>query len=94
LPSDGSQPIRTFAFPYPYNQIIRWTPDGKALTYMDKQNGVHNLWTQPIDGSAPTQITKFTEDWIMQYDWRGSGPGLVLSRGGRRRDIVLLKNFD
>jgi Tol biopolymer transport system component len=94
LPADGGDPIRTFALPYPYNQIIRWTPDGKALTYVDKVNGVHNLWTQPIDGSTPTQITSFAEDWIMQYDWQGPGKGLVLSRGGRRRDIVLMKNFD
>ncbi len=93
LPFDGGEPIRTFALPYPYNQIIRWTPDSKALTYLDKVNGVHNVWRQPIDGSPPARMTNFTEDLILHYDWLSSGQQLVLSRGGRRRDVVLMKNI-
>jgi len=94
LPFDGGEPIRTFALPYPYNQIIRWTPDSKALTYLDKVNGVHNVWRQPIDGSPPSKTTNFAEDLILHYDWLASEQQLVLSRGGRRRDIVLMKNVD
>jgi TolB protein len=93
LPFDGGAPLSTFALPYPYNQIIRWSPDSKALTYLDKANGVHNLWRQPIDGSAPTQLTFFDSDLIMHYGWL-SAEELILARGGRRRDIVLIKNFD
>jgi serine/threonine protein kinase/Tol biopolymer transport system component len=93
LPFDGGEPLQTFALPYPYNQIIRWTPDSRAITYLDKVNGVHNLWRQPIDGSAPTQITNFDSDLIMQYGWL-TPEELIMARGGRRRDIVLLRNFD
>ena len=90
---NGGQPIHTFAFPYPYNQLVRWTPDSKALTYLDKVNGVHNIWRQPLDGSAATRLTNFNEDLILNYDWLNPQQ-LVLSRGGRRRDAVLLRNFD
>jgi len=62
-------------------------------TYLDKTNGVHNLWRQPIDGSAPVQITNFDSDLIMHYGWL-SADELILSRGGRRRDIVLIRNFN
>jgi serine/threonine protein kinase/Tol biopolymer transport system component len=93
LPFDGGQPLVTFAFPYPYNQIIRWTSDSSALIYLDKRNGVHNLWRQPLDQSQPTQITNFTEDLILHYNLLNRETELVLSRGGRRREIVLIKNF-
>ncbi len=89
----GGEPVRTFALPYPYNQIIRWTPDSKGFSYLDKVNGVHNIWRQPLDGSAPAKITNFTEDLILNYDWLNQQQ-MVLSRGGRRRDAVMIRNFD
>jgi serine/threonine protein kinase/Tol biopolymer transport system component len=93
LPFDGGRPLRTFPLPQPYNQIIRWSSDSKALVYLDKRNGVHNLWRQPLDASAPSQITNFNEDQILHYDWLPAGAEFVLSRGGRRRDIALVNNL-
>jgi Tol biopolymer transport system component/DNA-binding winged helix-turn-helix (wHTH) protein len=94
LSSDGGTPLLSFALPYSYNQVIRWTLDSKALIYVDRQEGVHNLWRQPLDGSAPTQITNFTEDSIFYYDWLGNEGQLVVSRGARTSDIVLIRNFE
>jgi Tol biopolymer transport system component len=83
-----------FALPYPYNQVIRWTADGKALTYLNRSDGVYNIWRQPLDGSAaPTQITTFNEDVIFSYDWLGDDPQLVFSRGAKTRHIVLIRDF-
>jgi Tol biopolymer transport system component len=93
LPFGGGAPLKTFALPFPRNQMIRWTPDGRALVYLDKRDGVHNLWRQPLDGSAPSQLTDFTEDLILHHDWEGAGAEIILSRGGRRRDIALIRNF-
>lgn len=93
LPSDGGEPLKFFAFPYPFNQIIRWTPDSRALMYMDKQSGITNIWQQALDGSAPIQLTNSTEDLILHYDLLDRGASLVFSRGGRRRDIAIVKNF-
>jgi len=84
--------LKTLPLPFPYNQIIRWTPDGKALTYLEQKNGVHNVWQQPLDGSRATQITDFTEDQIFYYDWT-AGAQLALSRGGTKRNVVLIKDF-
>ncbi|HEX3227767.1 MAG TPA: protein kinase [Pyrinomonadaceae bacterium] len=92
LPSDGGEPLKTFAFPSPFYQVVRWTPDSKAVTYLDQANGVQNIWRQPLDGGAPVKLTNFDEDRIWHYDWAPSGRQFVLSRGGRRRDIVMIKN--
>jgi Tol biopolymer transport system component len=94
LASIGGEPLRVFTLPYPYNQIIRWTPDSKALTYLDRQNGVYNVWEQPLDGGAPRQITNFTEDAIFYYDWLGDEGQVVVSRGSKTRDIVLIREFE
>lgn len=94
LSFNGGKPLQTFALPYAYNQIIHWTTDSKALLYVDKRGGVNNIWQQPLDESAARQITHFDEDLILHYDLLSADARIVLSRGGRRRDIALVKYFD
>ena len=92
LSAEGGTPLKVFALPYPYHQVIRWSPDGEALNFLDRNHGVFNVWRQPLDGSAPSQVTNFTEDAIFYYDWDKEGQ-LVASRGAKIRDIVLIRNF-
>ena len=92
LDANGGAPLMVFALPYPYHQVIRWSPDREALNYLDRSSGVFNIWQQPLDGSAPTQITRFTEDAIFYYDWDDEGQ-LIVSRGAKIRNIVLIRNF-
>ena len=93
LSSDNGKLLQSFALPYPFNQIVRWTPNGDALNYLERNNGVYNIWRQRLDGTAPIQITNFTEDAVFSYDWLPEGP-LVVSRGEKTRDIVLIRNFE
>lgn len=92
LSSEGGVPLMVFGLPFPYHQVIRWAPDGKALNFLDRDKGVFNIWRQPLDGSGPTQVTNFTEDAIFYYDWDDEGQ-LIVARGAKIRDIVLIRNF-
>ena len=95
LSMEDSRLLTIFALPNPYNQLLRWAKDDSALTYLEKRDGVHNVWRQPLDGSAPTQLTNFTEDLIYAYDWLPEDDGrLVVSRGIKTRDIVLIQDFE
>src|SRR6185295_18474177 len=49
---DGGAPKQTFEVPQSIDlpMVIRWTPDGRGITYIDTRNGVSNLWTQPVAG--------------------------------------------
>jgi Tol biopolymer transport system component/DNA-binding winged helix-turn-helix (wHTH) protein len=94
LSADGGRPLKCFPLPYSYNQVIRWTPNSQALFYLDRAEGVYNLWRQPLDDSAQEQVTHFTEDAVFYYDWLDDGCGLIVSRGERTRDIVLVRNFE
>ncbi len=93
LPASGGEPLITFILPYPYNQVIRWSADSQVIFFLDRKSGVYNIWQQPLAGAAPTQVTNFTEDAVFFYDWLGDDGGLVVSRGTKTRDIVLIRNF-
>ncbi|HEX5883326.1 MAG TPA: hypothetical protein VFY67_02160, partial [Pyrinomonadaceae bacterium] len=70
---------------------LRWTPDGRYLTYVDHRGGIDNLWGQPIEGGAPKQLTNFEDSKIFAFAWMKDG-GLVASRGVITSDVVLIKD--
>jgi Tol biopolymer transport system component len=79
-----------------YNLINQyaWSPDSKALTVLTNRTGVQNIWRQPIDGSAPTQITDFKSGRIMNFTWTADGKELFLVRGNTNNDLILIKDAD
>ena len=101
IASDGGSPIAVFDFPEffgtigPgfYQQKIRWTVDGRALTYIDTQGGVSNIWIQPLDGGPRQQLTNFSSDLIFYYDWSPDGKKLALARGSKTSDVVLIRDM-
>jgi Tol biopolymer transport system component len=41
--------------------LPRWMPGGRGLSYLLQDAGGINIWVQPLDGSAPRQITHVTD---------------------------------
>jgi Tol biopolymer transport system component len=70
---------------------VQFTPDGKAIAYPIRENGVDNLWVQPLDDSAGRQITRFTSDQIDSFHWSPDGKNIALIRGHSESDVVLLQ---
>jgi serine/threonine protein kinase len=99
VPFEGP-PIQVFDIPaHPFwdRLGLRWSGDGKALTYHVHQNGIDrngidNIWIQPIDGGPPKQLTRFDSNQIFSFAWSRDGR-LALSRGVETRDVVLLTKF-
>ena len=69
----------------------QFTPDGKAVAYPVRENGVDNVWIQPLDGSAGRQITKFDAEQILSFHWSPDGKSLGILRGHTDSDVVLLQ---
>jgi Tol biopolymer transport system component len=88
LSLDSGELIRTFDLPALVN--AQWSPDGKALTYVDTRSGVSNIFAQPISGGAPRQLTNFTEGIIFNYHWFPDGKRLAMARGTITSDVVLI----
>lgn len=66
-------------------QNLQWTPDGRAINYIALNNGVSNIWRQPIDGSSPVQITKFETGRIFNFAYSPDGKQLALTRHAQQR---------
>jgi Tol biopolymer transport system component/DNA-binding winged helix-turn-helix (wHTH) protein len=92
LPFDGGEPVKVFDRP-PTTFVeagIRWTPDGRALTFVDNRDGVSNIWLQPLDGGPAKQLTNFTSETIFRFAWSPDGKMIVAERGTETGDIVLI----
>jgi len=92
LPFDGGEPLKVFDRP-PTTFVeagIQWTPDGRALSFIDNRDGVSNVWLQPVDGSPPRQLTNFTSETIFRFAWSPDGKMIVAERGTETGDIVLI----
>ncbi len=93
IPFDGGPPKFIESVEPATNHHLRWTSDGRALTYAVTRGGVSNLWAQPLDGSPPKQLTAFKEQFIFNFAWSRDGKQLALSRGSINSDVVLISNF-
>src|SRR3989441_8313701 len=65
IPFAGGDPVKVLDIPHSFNITgLRWTPDGRALADIDTINGVSNIWSLPLDGGKPVQLTDFKTDQI------------------------------
>jgi DNA-binding winged helix-turn-helix (wHTH) protein/Tol biopolymer transport system component len=72
-------------------QSLQFTPDGKAVTYAIRENGVDNIWMQPLDGSPGHAITDFKSEQIWSFSLSPDGKSLAVLRGHWDSDVVLLQ---
>ena len=86
---ETGETVKTIDAP-PTFTTLGWTADGRGVVYVDSRGGVSNLWSQPIDGSAPKQLTNFKSDLIFSFDLSNDGKQLALSRGTISNDVVLI----
>jgi len=89
MPIEGGEPTK---LSYLVDTSFGWSPDSKAVMYVDNRNGVSNLMSQPLDGHPPKQITKFTDGTIFNFAWSPDGKQLFLARGSVNSDVVLINN--
>ncbi len=92
VPFAGGQPAKVFPLPANGGGPFHWTPDGRAIAFINTVNGVGNIWEQPVAGGPPMPVTHFTSDNIFSFDWSRDGR-LALSRGTEATDVVLIKDF-
>ena len=87
VPTEGGEPTK---LSYQVDAAFGWSPDSKAVLYVDNRNGVSNLMSQTLDGRPPKQVTNFTEGTIFNFAWSADGKQLFLARGAINSDVVLI----
>ena len=84
--------VRELKFERETAGLIRFTRDGKGVVYAIRENGIDNLWQQPLDGSPGKQLTSFKSEHIFDFHWSPDGSKLALVRGHDDSDVVLMRN--
>jgi len=105
IPFEGGQSAKLIDLPPGYNtvqtfigtrsvpQAAHWLPDGCSLAYIVTRDSVSNIWSMPIAGGAPKQLTNFTSDQIAWFDLSREGKPTLFSRGATTKDVVLISGF-
>jgi Tol biopolymer transport system component len=92
LPPEGGKTTKTLDVPQTIGNF-KWMPDGRSLAYLNTEKGVSNVWSLPIDGGQPRQLTDFTSGLIYWFDLDRTGKPSLFSRGTINRDVVLITGF-
>jgi Tol biopolymer transport system component len=67
----------------------RWIPGQQTLAYVDARSGAPNVWTYPLNGKPPVQLTHFNSGRIFGISLSADGSKIALSRGSINSDVVL-----
>lgn len=74
----------------PIDGVVRWSPDGSALDYIDHE---HHIWTiqrQDLKGGKPVLLVTSPEQRIGYFAWSADGTKLAYIVSHGEHDAVLL----
>ena len=75
------------------SRFMRWTPDGKSLAYIANEGEVSNIWALPVDGGKAKKLTNFQTETVVAFDWSPDGKQLLISRGTKTSDVVIISDL-
>jgi Tol biopolymer transport system component len=91
---EGGAPVKTIDLPRSVQPIaFSWMPDGQSIAYLDNSSGILNVWSQPLAGGAPKQLTYFKSEFVTSFAISRDGK-IATYRWSATRDIVLIKDFN
>jgi Tol biopolymer transport system component len=104
MPSEGGAPTQVIDMPnnldyrFPTTAGFGWTADGCSIIYPVHENGLSNLWVQPLRASqgkpAPLrQWTHFSANGVYRFAISPDGKQVVLGRDASTTDIVLITHL-
>jgi DNA-binding winged helix-turn-helix (wHTH) protein/Tol biopolymer transport system component len=89
--ASGGPPIKTFDVPGGTYRV-RWSAAGTSLQYLVTQDGVTNVWEQPLVGGEAKQLTKFDSGQIFDFTSSFDHKTLFFTRGNVTRDVVMFND--
>jgi len=90
LAADGKEPPQLVDLDQQVARPPQFTPDGKGIAYPISENGVDNIWVQPLNDKPRHRITDFSSDQIFVFYWSPSGRTLGVLRSRVESDVVVL----
>jgi hypothetical protein len=72
-------------------RIVQHLPNVAAVAYPIAENGVNNVWVEPVNGSPGHQVTHFTSEVISDFHWSPDRKTLAVLREHDVADVVLVR---
>jgi Tol biopolymer transport system component len=88
----GGPSTMKFNLPPTNARILRWTPDGRGLAYVNRSGGTSNIWVQPLEGQPPYPLTDFKDEELSEFDFSADGNRLAMLRETVESDVVLISS--
>jgi len=79
LPVTGGATTRITAG-LPHDMQPRFSPDGETVVFVSDASGDDNVWTVPVGGGDPSQLTRGTGSAFLSPTWTPDGQYVVVSR--------------
>jgi Tol biopolymer transport system component len=92
MPITGGSREKSFEFQTSgtIGAVGQWSADSRSILYLVNTNNITNIWSQPLDGGPPKQITDFKDSLMTGFSWSSDGKQLACTRGILLRDAVLI----
>ncbi|MEW6736044.1 MAG: DPP IV N-terminal domain-containing protein, partial [Acidobacteriota bacterium] len=87
----GNEPQTIINEPITAGYGFSWSADNSSLIYTVNQNGTTNLWSQPISGGPPQQLSHYPTDQIFRFARSYDGQLWACERGVTVSDLVLIR---
>jgi Tol biopolymer transport system component len=93
VPLDANRPVSFFDIPPSTLLSVepRWRPGSAVVTYAVDQEGTVELWGQSAAGGSPQRLADVSAPLITSFDWSNDGKELLVTRGIRSFDLVVLE---
>ena len=91
---DGGPPRKMLPIPLSVTLSagIRWSPDSRQLTYVNRGRDGDYIWSFRLDDGALHQLTHFRGVAVIGFEWSPDGKELVFSRGVQTREVILVED--
>lgn len=89
--ASGGEPIERFAIPMFDWQRVHWLSQN-TLSYIDKVDGYPNIWSYDRQTKTRKQLTHFTRNQILAYQWSPDNSQLACQLGTKSSNVVRIKN--
>ena len=97
LPLAGGEIIKTLDVSVSFRDVgLGWTADSKSIVYAEARGigdtSADNIWSMPVEGGEPKQLTNFTSGLIFAFQMSRDNKQIALSRGSQTDDVILLRD--
>jgi DNA-binding winged helix-turn-helix (wHTH) protein/Tol biopolymer transport system component len=92
VPVEGGLPRQVLQMSSTHcGRTLRWSPDSRALAYIDCDGGTANIWLRRLDDSPARKLTDFSSGHIETFDWSRDGSQLAWITRNQVSDVVLIE---